>query len=572
MIRPYSSYKDSGIEWIGEIPSDWEIKPLKYCFSFQVGWTPPTGESENFIGDNKWATIADLRQKTIYETEKNISNDAVSRSRIKINPGGTLFYSFKLSVGKVAFAGCEMYTNEAIFSILPNNRDVLEYYYYLLPVVLSSYGRENIYGANLLNQELIKNASIIFPTKSVQEVIAGYLDLKTAQIDDLITKKEQMIEFLKEERTAIINQAVTKGLPLTCMFDTNAFDRLLEEDTAQFYAKIFITHIQKDQIEAIPQAKIEKKKRLLDIINIIDADHIPTSVAVWDVSKFDECCFGSIGNNELFQKFSKTNGAQDALIAVTAIDRSLILVTDDKDLLRDINAEGGRAITFDEFKRGITTELKDSGIEWLGKVPKHWDVVPLTKYLESIADYRGKTPEKNEIGGVFLVTARNIKGGKVGYSLSQEFVDLNEYAMIMSRGLPKIGDVLLTMEAPLGEVANVDKEEIALAQRVIKLRGKKNIVDNYFLKYWMMSASFQNHLLSLATGSTALGLKASKLNLLRLAMPPFIEQIEIVTSIENQSLKIEKTIEKCLQEIKLLQEYRTALISEVVTGKIDVRN
>lgn len=115
-------------------------------------------------------------------------------------------------------------------------------------------------------------------------------------------------------------------------------------------------------------------------------------------------------------------------------------------------------------------EMKDSGVEWIGKIPKDWEIVPLTKQLDSIVDYRGKTPEKTE-EGTFLVTAKNIKDGKICYELSKEYVREADYEEIMHRGIPQIGDILFTTEAPLGQVANVDRTDIALAQRIIKFRA-----------------------------------------------------------------------------------------------------
>jgi type I restriction enzyme, S subunit len=171
-------------------------------------------------------------------------------------------------------------------------------------------------------------------------------------------------------------------------------------------------------------------------------------------------------------------------------------------------------------------KYKSSGVEWLGKIPEHWESVGLTKYLKSLVDYRGKTPEKSK-DGVFLVTARNIKNGIIDYSLSQEFVKDDEYDEIMRRGKPEIGDVLLTTEAPLGEVANVDNTSIALAQRIIKMQGRIDRLDNYFLKYWILGSSFAQNLQSLCTGSTALGIKASKLCLLKVLLPPLDEQESI---------------------------------------------
>ena len=118
-------------------------------------------------------------------------------------------------------------------------------------------------------------------------------------------------------------------------------------------------------------------------------------------------------------------------------------------------------------------EMKDSGVEWIGKIPKDWEIVPLTKQLDSIVDYRGKTPEKTE-EGTFLVTAKNIKDGKICYELSKEYVREADYEEIMHRGIPQIGDILFTTEAPLGQVANVDRTDIALAQRIIKFRACLN--------------------------------------------------------------------------------------------------
>lgn len=212
--------------------------------------------------------------------------------------------------------------------------------------------------------------------------------------------------------------------------------------------------------------------------------------------------------------------------------------------------------------------MRDSNIDWLGEIPAHWRIGGLTKYLEPVVDYRGKTPEKVD-NGVFLVTAKNIKGGRIDYSLSSEYVREDQYDAIMSRGMPRIGDVLFTTEAPLGEVANVDREDIALAQRVVKFRGDVDKVQNFFLKYWIRSQSFQNDLQSHATGSTALGIKASKFVHLRIILPPIDEQLSIVQHLDSADKKIGTVLKRFNDQVLQLHKYRTALISEAVTGKID---
>lgn len=241
--------------------------------------------------------------------------------------------------------------------------------------------------------------------------------------------------------------------------------------------------------------------------------------------------------------------------------------------LIELLKEKRQAVISHAVTKGLNPDvnMKDSGVEWLGEVPEHWIVAGFKKYLSSIVDYRGKTPEKVD-EGIFLVTARNIKKGKIDYSLSQEYVSDNDYDQIMSRGSPLIGDVLFTTEAPLGEVSQVDRTDIALAQRIIKFRGQDNVLDNTFLKFFMMSTSFQDSLMTFASGSTALGIKAERLGYLKQLIPPLNEQQEIVKHIEKCVHQFDGLEKKMRDAISLMQERRTALISAAVTGKIDVRN
>lgn len=225
-----------------------------------------------------------------------------------------------------------------------------------------------------------------------------------------------------------------------------------------------------------------------------------------------------------------------------------------------------RAVT-----KGLNKEvkMKPSGIEWLGEIPEHWEVVPFLKYVESKVDYRGATPQKHD-DGVFLVTAKNIKDGFIDYECSKEYVSIEEYDSIMHRGLPQINDLLFTTEAPLGNIALIDRTDVALAQRVIKFRMKSKSFLQIFTKFSMMSGYFQHQLKSLATGSTAEGIKSSKLSLLRIIKPTIIEQENIIVFINSAEAKISKLVCSLELAISKLQEYRTALISAAVTGKIRV--
>ena len=161
---------------------------------------------------------------------------------------------------------------------------------------------------------------------------------------------------------------------------------------------------------------------------------------------------------------------------------------------------------------------------------------PLEEWMESIIDYRGKTPEKTT-AGIPLITAKVIKGGRI--ETPSEFIAADTYEEWMRRGIPEAGDVVITTEAPLGEVAQLPKGKVALAQRVITLRGKKGLVDNTFLKYLLLSRPFQEDLEARATGTTVVGIKQSVLRKIDLAFPSFLDQKAIAHILGTLDDKIE---------------------------------
>lgn len=211
-LWPHSAYKDSGIGWLPQIPTHWRRDKISRVSRLTVGWTPPTGDASSFEGDNLWANISDLGPRVISDTSKRISDEAVSASRIRKSPEGSLLFSFKLSVGQVSFAGCDMYTNEAIATFLETSAVALPYAYYAFPIFIVENASENIYGAKILNQSLIGGAHIAVPPLDEQRAIALFLDHETDEIDAFIADQEELIELLNERRTATITQAVSHGL------------------------------------------------------------------------------------------------------------------------------------------------------------------------------------------------------------------------------------------------------------------------------------------------------------------------------------------------------------------------
>ena len=234
--------------------------------------------------------------------------------------------------------------------------------------------------------------------------------------------------------------------------------------------------------------------------------------------------------------------------------------------------EQKQAIIHGAVTRGLDPDvrLKPSGVEWLGDVPEHWEARSFSRISVERADYRGATPEKTD-SGVFLVTAKNVRKGWIDYEVSREYVAQKDYDRIMRRGMPKCNDLLLTMEAPLGHVALVDREDIALAQRIVRFRFDSSRIHPRFILLSTLSTYFQNQLICRGTGSTAIGMKASKLPQLLLLLPPLNEQKQILTWIDNECRPLDRVKARAEAEIALLHEYRTRLIADVVTGKLDVR-
>lgn len=168
--------------------------------------------------------------------------------------------------------------------------------------------------------------------------------------------------------------------------------------------------------------------------------------------------------------------------------------------------------------------------------PSGWRESVLEDCMSAIIDYRGKTPKKTAFG-IPLVTAKIVKDGRI--ETPSEFIAASEYDSWMRRGLPEPGDVVMTTEAPLGEVAQLDDKKVALAQRLITLRGKRDLLDNTYLRYLIQSAFVQSQLIARASGTTVLGIKQSELRKVSLPIPPLAEQKAIAHILGMLDEKIE---------------------------------
>ncbi|MFR5685075.1 MAG: restriction endonuclease subunit S [Blautia wexlerae] len=181
-----------------------------------------------------------------------------------------------------------------------------------------------------------------------------------------------------------------------------------------------------------------------------------------------------------------------------------------------------------------------------------WEQRKLIEVCDYV-DYRGKTPTKTE-DGIFLVTAKNVKDGFIDYETSKEYISENAYEEVMRRGKPEIGDVLITTEAPCGNVAQVNKADIALAQRIIKYRGHIGVVDNTYLKHYLLSPEFQKILNAKSSGGTVQGIKGSILHQQKIIYPSYEEQKKIGQHMDSLDHLITLHQRKC-DEVKSLKKY-----------------
>lgn len=428
-MKKYDTYKDSGIEWIGKIPSEWKLNKLSREFRFSTGFTPSTGNSSYYDdGIHDWINISDLNGKYVSESKTKLTDKGVE-GREKV-PKYSLLYSFKLSVGKMAFTTKEIYTNEAIFSIFPTDGINLNYYYYLLGRILIHNANENIYGAKILNQELIKSSKLPVPSKEEQTQIANYLDYKTQQLDNLIAKKERLITLLEEERTAIINQAVTKGLD-------------------------------------------------------------------------------------------------------------------------------------------PTVKMKDSGIDWLGEIPKHWENWKISHCFENIGS--GTTPESGNATYHYNGTINWLNTGDLNDSILLSCKKkitkqaLKDYSSL--KLFPKGSLVIAMYGATIGRTAILDFE--TTTNQACCVFSKSDFLNLEYLQFWFKAK--KENIINMAIGGGQPNISQDILKRIRLFCPTVKEQNQIVDYLKFKMRELDVLSLRIKKEIDYLKEYKTTLISEVVTGKIDVR-
>lgn len=441
-MRKYDTYKDSGIEFIGEIPGHWEVKKfgsISYMKG-RIGWQGlkqsefTSNPDDPFLITGMNFHDGKIRWDEVYHILEERYNEA---PEIQLKEFDVLFTKDG-TIGKLLFVDSIPYPHKAslnshLLVLRPLNRSYKpRFIYYQLKslpfkhhIELTKTGT-TFYG---ITQEAMGQYKALIPPSEEQTAIAAYLDRKTAEIDQLIADKKRLLELYEEEKAAIINQAVTKGIN----------------------------------------------------------PNVP---------------------------------------------------------------------------------MKDSGIEWLGEIPEHWETVNL-KWVSKI--YSGGTPSKNNEDFWQNGTIPWLNSGTVNqFFITEPSEYITEEALNSSsaKWIPENSIVIA--------LAGQGKTKGMAAQVMFECTCNQSMgvivpndrIDNRFLLYYL-TRNYQN-IRNLGGGDKRDGINLEMVGGIPLPVIPLSEQAEIVNHIENYFSRLDAKKAKTEKLIELLTEYRTALISEVVTGKIKV--
>lgn len=215
-LEPNAEMKDSGVEWIGDIPAAWKSLPLGYFVKMRGGATPDKGKTEYWDGEIPWVSPKDMKVARIFDVEDHISEEGFRNSPLSLIPkesllivvrGMILAHSFP-----VALSMCELTINQDMKALVCSKSVLPEYLYWSLcgfSAALVALADESAHGTKKIDSTTLARFPILVPPLAEQHAIAAYLDRETAKIDQLTAKVETAITRLTEYRQTLITSAVT---------------------------------------------------------------------------------------------------------------------------------------------------------------------------------------------------------------------------------------------------------------------------------------------------------------------------------------------------------------------------
>lgn len=212
----YPAYKDSGVEWLGEVPEHWEVSTIKRNYSILGGSTPKSEVNDYWDGEICWITPADLsrlQSEKIHDSIRKITSSGLNSCGANLVPVGSIVLSTRAPIGSIGIAAIALCTNQGCKSLVPHQNQESRFLAYFLGVATSEL---NIRGKGTTFLELSADELGAFragmPPQEEQKAIANFLDRETAKIDALVAEQAKLVALLKEKRQSVISHAVTQGL------------------------------------------------------------------------------------------------------------------------------------------------------------------------------------------------------------------------------------------------------------------------------------------------------------------------------------------------------------------------
>lgn len=217
-LNPNAPMKDSGVEWLGQVPEHWGVSALGYYSMLNTGATPDRSKNQYWGGTIPWIKTGEVRYDTIYETEETITQAALSETSVRLSKPGTLLmamYGQGITRGRVAILGVSATYNQACVAITPNSKvtnDFLKFFFMAGYDALRDGGNET--SQMNLNADIVSKFKVLVPSYEEQIDIVSFLRIKLAHYEQLINKSEHAIALMQERRTALISAAVTGKIDL----------------------------------------------------------------------------------------------------------------------------------------------------------------------------------------------------------------------------------------------------------------------------------------------------------------------------------------------------------------------
>lgn len=217
-------------------------------------------------------------------------------------------------------------------------------------------------------------------------------------------------------------------------------------------------------------------------------------------------------------------------------------------------------------------EMKGSGVDWLGAIPVHWKAMRAKYLCAAVVDCKNRTPKYFDDGEYMVVRTTDVRDGLLTFE-GMLRTDEENFRIWTERGAPRAGDVVFTREAPAGEAAIFHGSvPMCLGQRMMYFRVNAKQLSSRYLLHWLYGTAAKGYIDSMSGGSTVAHLRVGQVHDFPVATPPISEQLAIADYLDNKASSLDVLTIRAEAAIARLTEYRQALITSAVTGRIDVRD